>query len=88
MSLTSISLLESDTLSSCLFLSHFWALQEQYEQPRKMANSVMITGLDAIKAAFAVQAPPLAALRSTGLSLIDMLPPVKNNIMKFAMGLH
>jgi len=47
--------------------------QEYYEKPRT---------------AFAVQAPPLAAVRNLGLSLINTAGPVRNSIMAFAMGVQ
>ena len=46
----------------------------------------MITALDTIKSAFALQAAPLAAARNLGLSLINATGPVRNGIMRFAMG--
>uniref|UniRef100_A0A7R9VBX0 Uncharacterized protein n=1 Tax=Chlamydomonas euryale TaxID=1486919 RepID=A0A7R9VBX0_9CHLO len=62
--------------------------QEYYEKPRKAANLAMIAALDGVRTAFAVQAPPLAAVRNLGLSLINTAGPVRNSIMAFAMGVQ
>ncbi len=63
------------------------AAQELYERPRKAGNLAMITALDCIKSAFAVQAGPATALRALGLDMINAAAPVRNGIMRFAMGL-
>jgi hypothetical protein len=47
----------------------------------------MIAALDSIKAAFGPQARPIAALRNAGLDLINAVGPVRDRIMKYAMGL-
>ena len=61
--------------------------QEHYESPRRSANLAMITALDSVKLAFSLQATPLALIRNAGLDLINALGPVRNGIMKYAMGL-
>ena len=47
----------------------------------------MITALDSVKLAFSLQAMPLALIRNAGLDLINAIGPVRNGIMKYAMGL-
>ena len=61
--------------------------QEHYESPRRIANLAMISVLDGVKTAFSVQAPPVAALRGLGLDLINGAGPLRNGIMRYAMGL-
>ena len=61
--------------------------QEHYESPRRAANLAMITALDSVKLAFSLQTGPLALLRNAGLDLINATGPVRNGIMKYAMGL-
>mmetsp|Transcript_13325 Transcript_13325/g.23595 ORF Transcript_13325/g.23595 Transcript_13325/m.23595 type:complete len:465 (-) Transcript_13325:220-1614(-) len=61
-------------------------LVNNYEMPQKLRNTAMIAGMDAIKTAFAQQAAPLALIRSIGLDAINLIPGVKNNLMRVAMG--
>ena len=71
-----------------LFCGHHGvSLQEHYEAPRRSTNLAMIAALDSIKAAFGPQARPIAALRNAGLDLINAVGPVRDRIMKYAMGL-
>ena len=47
----------------------------------------MMSVLDGVKTAFSVQAPPGAALRGLGLDLINGAGPLRNGIMRYAMGM-
>ena len=62
-------------------------MQEHFENPRRTANLAMIAALDSIKMAFRFQAQPIAALRNAGLDLINAAGPVRDGIMKYAMGM-
>ncbi|KAG2499700.1 hypothetical protein HYH03_002635 [Edaphochlamys debaryana] len=60
-------------------------LGEAYEAPRRRAVLAMTAAMDGVKRAFAVQAPPFAAVRGLGLGLINAVGPVRNGIMNYAM---
>ncbi|GLC55658.1 hypothetical protein PLESTB_001011700 [Pleodorina starrii] len=60
-------------------------LYDSYEAPRRTAVLTMVAALDAIKGAFAIQAPGFAALRGLGLRLVNAATPVRNGIMQYAM---
>ena len=64
-----------------------WALQERYEAPRQAANGTMMAALEVLKRTFGAQGAGFGAARAAGLSLLDALPPVKNGIMRYAMGM-
>jgi 2-octaprenylphenol hydroxylase len=59
----------------------------RYERWRKGDNLLMLAVLDGFKRLFGSSLPPLRLLRNTGLNLTDALEPVKNRIMRQAMGL-
>jgi hypothetical protein len=61
--------------------------QERYEKPRKAANTAMMAAMDTLRLLFSADAPVLAGARSLGLGALQSLPPVKNRIMQYAMGL-
>lgn len=46
----------------------------------------MMGALDALGRMFKPQAGPLAAVRSLGLDALNAAPPVKQRIMRYAMG--
>lgn len=58
----------------------------RYERARKAENWMLGLSLDAIKRLFAVQSPPLPALRGGALRLVDRSPPLKHFFMRRAMG--
>ncbi|GMH45175.1 hypothetical protein BSKO_13132 [Bryopsis sp. KO-2023] len=62
-------------------------LQSNYEGPRKSANTAMMAALMTIKETFAFGKVPLPAIRGLGLEALDSVHPLKNEIMKYAMGL-
>lgn len=62
-------------------------LQERYESPRQAANVGMMAALEGLSRVFGVQAGPLAAVRSLGLGMLHSVPSVKNQFMRYAMGL-
>lgn len=59
----------------------------RYERWRKIDNLAMLGIMDGFKRLFSNDSPPLRWLRTRGLRLTHHLPPVKNLIMRQAMGL-
>lgn len=59
----------------------------RYERWRKGDNLIMIAALEGIKRLFATHLPPLRWVRNRGLALTDRAWPVKNMIMRHAMGM-
>jgi len=60
----------------------------RYERWRKGDNLAMMSTMDAFKRLFGSRMPMLKWLRNTGLSLTNRTTPVKNMIMRQAMGLE
>ncbi len=60
--------------------------QASYEGPRQRANVTMMGALDVLRRMFKPQSGPLAAVRSFGLDALNATPPVKQRIMRYAMG--
>ncbi|HHM04620.1 MAG TPA: 2-octaprenyl-3-methyl-6-methoxy-1,4-benzoquinol hydroxylase [Gammaproteobacteria bacterium] len=58
----------------------------RYERWRKGHNLLMMYSMDGFKRLFGFQAAPLQWLRNTGLNLTDRAGPVKDCIMRFAVG--
>lgn len=63
-----------------------WALR-RYERARRGENMLMLGAMDGFKRMFSNALPPLAALRSAGLSAVDRLTPAKHLFMRHALGL-
>jgi len=59
----------------------------RYERARKGDNMATLLAMDGFKQLFGSSAPPLRWLRNTGLDWVDKAAPVKNVIMRSAMGL-
>lgn len=59
----------------------------RYERWRKGDNLMMMLVMDGFKRLFGATAPPLQVARNLGLRLTDGTPPVKNLIIRHAMGL-
>ncbi|MEO6697191.1 MAG: UbiH/UbiF/VisC/COQ6 family ubiquinone biosynthesis hydroxylase [Gammaproteobacteria bacterium] len=59
----------------------------RYERWRKGDNLIMVAALEGIKRLFAAHAPPLRWVRNRGLALTDRAWPVKNTLMRHAMGM-
>lgn len=64
-----------------------YSVLRRYERWRRGENLLMQLAMDGFKILFAMQDPPLRWLRGMGLSLTDRCTPVKNMIMRRAMGL-
>lgn len=63
------------------------AVLRRYERWRKGDNLAMMLAMDGFKRLFGAGAPPLRAVRNLGLTLTDRALPVKNLIIRHAMGL-
>ncbi len=63
------------------------AVLRRYERWRKGDNLAMLAVTDAFKRGFGSTRWPLVALRNTGMRLADRLGPVKQAIMRHAVGL-
>jgi 2-octaprenylphenol hydroxylase len=59
----------------------------RYQRRRKSENLMMMTAMDGFKRLFEQQSLPLRWLRNTGMRGIDRLLPLKQQIMRRAMGL-
>jgi len=64
------------------------ACLRRYERQRKGDNIAMMGVMDVFKRCFGTRAASLTWLRNLGLSLTDRIDPVKNLIMRRAMGLE
>jgi len=62
-----------------------WALR-RYERARRGDNLLMLATMDGFKRMFSNAVPPLAVLRSAGLSLVDRLGPIKHRFARHAIG--
>jgi 2-polyprenyl-6-methoxyphenol hydroxylase-like FAD-dependent oxidoreductase len=62
-------------------------LQTRFESPQQRANLGMMTALELLWRGFGVQQGLAGAIRSAGLGVLNSLGPLKNGIMKYAMGI-
>ncbi len=60
----------------------------RYERWRRGENQLMLHAMDTIQRLFDTQLPPLAWLRTRGLSVTDHLTPIKQVLVRQAMGLN
>ncbi|MEW5757676.1 MAG: UbiH/UbiF/VisC/COQ6 family ubiquinone biosynthesis hydroxylase [Pseudomonadota bacterium] len=67
-------------------LGHALVLR-RYERARKADNLLMLTVMDGFKRLFSNDQPILKSARNLGLNLTDRLTPVKNTVMRQALGL-
>ena len=63
------------------------ALLKRYQRQRKGENLLMMAAMDGFKRLFEQDALPLRWLRNTGLRGVNRLLPVKQQLMRHAMGL-
>lgn len=63
------------------------ALLRRYQRQRKGENLAMMTAMDGFKRLFEHQALPLRWLRNAGMRRVDQMLPLKQRIMRQAMGL-
>lgn len=59
----------------------------KYHQARYKHNLLMMSAMDALYVGFSNEIKPIKALRNLGLNLANKITPVKNQVMKYAMGL-
>lgn len=59
----------------------------KYERERKSHNVAMLAVVEWLKRSFAVQNNLLQSVRNTGMQLINNINPIKNTMIRFAMGL-
>jgi len=59
----------------------------RYERARKGDNMTTMLVMDGFKHLFGSRIAPLRWARNLGLNLVDAAPPLKNQIMRAAMGL-
>lgn len=59
----------------------------RYERRRKGDNIAMLAAMDGFKKLFSNEIMPLKLLRNSGLNFVDQMSPLKNLMIKHAMGL-
>jgi 2-octaprenyl-3-methyl-6-methoxy-1,4-benzoquinol hydroxylase len=90
-----IGLLDAATLAQLLLraqqcgesISELSVLQ-RYEKQRRHHNLLMMQVMDGFYRLFSNEIGPLKLLRNAGLGLAGHLPPARNRVMAFAMGLR
>ncbi|MBV1872656.1 MAG: UbiH/UbiF/VisC/COQ6 family ubiquinone biosynthesis hydroxylase [Gammaproteobacteria bacterium] len=70
-----------------LDIANFSVLR-RYARRRRGANTLMMEGMQGFKTLFGSDNLPLRWARNTGMSIMNQVPPVKNRIMRYAMGLE
>jgi 2-octaprenyl-3-methyl-6-methoxy-1,4-benzoquinol hydroxylase len=60
---------------------------KQYEENRRRDNLIMMSAMDLLYSLFSNSNMPFTLLRNLGLKLANNAGPIKNNAMKYAMGL-
>jgi ubiquinone biosynthesis UbiH/UbiF/VisC/COQ6 family hydroxylase len=78
-------LLEDGILSGENFSSEYF-LQE-YEQDRKASNITMAVAVDGFKRLFGPTPDAVGVARNVGMGTLNAVEPLKNQIMRYAMGL-
>mgnify|MGYP003632866456 CR=1 FL=1 len=73
--------------SAVLQQSHYCDWLKKYEVARRRDNLVMMSAMDLLYSTFSNSNMPLTLLRNLGLKLANHAGPIKNNAMKYAMGL-
>jgi len=64
------------------------SILKRYEAMRRIENLKMMTTMDIFYQAFSNQILPLKILRNLGLGLAQRISPLKNKVMRAAMGLE
>ena len=59
----------------------------QYERWRKSEAQTYIAAMEGLKRLFGIDNPVIKLIRTTGLSLVNQLTPVKDDVIKQAMGM-
>ena len=63
------------------------SLLRRYQRRRKGENLLMMAAMDGFKRLFEQQALPLRWLRNVGMRGVDQLAPVKQQLIRHAMGI-
>ncbi len=63
-------------------------LLRRYQRRRKGDNLLMMTAMDSFKRLFEQQSLPLRWLRNTGLRVVGQIQPLKQQLLRHAMGLE
>jgi 2-octaprenylphenol hydroxylase len=64
------------------------AVLSRYQRRRKGENMLMMTAMDGFKRLFEEQSLPLRWLRNTGMRLVGQAGPLKQQLMRHAMGVR
>lgn len=83
------NLSKDDSISNNHISSQQWLSTiklKQYERWRKAEAAEMIAAMEAIKQTFAPQQAPVKFLRGVGMSIINKIKPLKNVMIKQALG--
>jgi 2-octaprenyl-3-methyl-6-methoxy-1,4-benzoquinol hydroxylase len=67
--------------------SHYSHWLKKYEVARRRDNLMMMSAMDLLYSTFSNSNIPLKMLRNLGLKIANHAGPIKNNAMKYAMGL-
>jgi 2-octaprenylphenol hydroxylase len=62
-------------------------LLRRYQRRRKGENLMMMTAMDGFKRLFEQESLPLRWIRNVGMRKVDQLLPLKQQLMRHAMGL-
>jgi len=77
----------TDDRTTVLHPDHYFHWLKKYEVARRQDNLVMMSAMDLLYSTFSNSHMPLKILRNIGLKLANHSGPIKNNVMKYAMGL-
>ncbi|MCQ8103232.1 FAD-dependent monooxygenase [Methylomonas sp. SURF-2] len=90
-----IGLLDAAALAEVLVEAHGqgkniadMSILKRYEAMRRNENLKMMTVMDVFYKSFSNDIPPLKLIRNLGLGLAQRLTPIRNKVMKAAMGLE
>lgn len=90
-----IGLLDAASLAEVLLAAHVAGeslcsldVLSRYEKQRRRHNLLMMQVMDGFYRVFSNDIGPLKMLRNAGLGLAGRLPPARNRVMEFAMGLR
>jgi len=63
-------------------------LLRRYQRRRKSDNLLMMTAMDSFKRLFEQQSLPLRWLRNAGMRVVGQIQPLKQQLLRHAMGLE
>lgn len=65
-----------------------FSVLRRYERRRRGANTLMLESMHGFKSLFEADLLPFRWARNAGMSWMNQLPPLKNKVMRYAMGLE